>query len=290
MQIQTFNIVVGTEACNARCPFCISKMTPLNGVLPKETPINWRNFRIAAKLAKHGGATTAMLTGKGEPTFYPNQITQYLDSLKEFDFPFIELQTNGIILYEKKESYREYLKNWYDKGLTTIAVSIAHYGPEKNREIYVPYKKQYIDLPDLINHLHSSGFSVRLTCVLADGYIGDAKNLENLIMFAKEYHVEQLKVTPVDKPQNSRDGCADAWVAMHYLKDSQLQEIKDYLAGNGQKLLELAQGTVYDVHGQNIALTSCLSIDNRQNFLKQIIFFPEGRIKYDWQYEGAVLL
>ncbi len=33
MKIQTFSIVAGSEACNARCPFCISKMTVPNGHL-----------------------------------------------------------------------------------------------------------------------------------------------------------------------------------------------------------------------------------------------------------------
>lgn len=28
MKIQTLSVVAGTEACNARCPFCVTGMTP----------------------------------------------------------------------------------------------------------------------------------------------------------------------------------------------------------------------------------------------------------------------
>ena len=78
MKIQTFSILAGSEACNARCPFCISKMTPPSGVELKEPKVNWRNFRKACLLAKQSGVTTAMFTGKGEPTLFPKQITKFL--------------------------------------------------------------------------------------------------------------------------------------------------------------------------------------------------------------------
>ena len=98
MKIQTFSIIAGSEACNAHCPFCISKMTPPQGVTLKTPAVNWRNFRIGAQFAKQYGVTTTMITGKGEPTLFPEQITKYLEELRCFNFPFLELQTNGILL------------------------------------------------------------------------------------------------------------------------------------------------------------------------------------------------
>ena len=65
MHFQTFSIVVGTRACNASCPFCISKQTGLFGTPIK---VNWRNFHIACNLAQKANTTTVLLTGKGEPT------------------------------------------------------------------------------------------------------------------------------------------------------------------------------------------------------------------------------
>ena len=87
MKIQTLSVVVGNRSCNATCPFCISACTP-KADLP--TNPNWRNFKKACRLAQIGGATTVLLTGKGEPTLHPQLINDYLGHLEEFQFPFIE--------------------------------------------------------------------------------------------------------------------------------------------------------------------------------------------------------
>ncbi|MFX1412184.1 MAG: hypothetical protein ACFFA6_17725, partial [Promethearchaeota archaeon] len=179
-------------------------MTPPLGVQLKEPEVNWRNFKIACRLAARCGTTTAMLTGKGEPTLFPGQITRYLRAIAEFPFPIVELQSNGILMAEQPDSYARHLRDWYDLGMTTIAISIAHYLPEKNRLIYLPHRTEYIDLPELIRMLHEHGFSVRLACVLANGFIDSRQSLQELIAFAREHRVEQLTVRPVNKPSSSR--------------------------------------------------------------------------------------
>jgi len=291
MKFKTFSILAGSAACNARCPFCVSKMTPLNGVTLKEPEVNWRNFRIASRLAKQSGIDTAMITSKGEPTLFPNQVSRYLDALQEFEFPFIELQTNGIPLAENKEKYDPFVQEWYEKGLTMPAISIVHYDPEKNRQIYLPYKKQYINLPRLIDNLHDVGLSVRLATILVNGYTDSASELEKLIEFARENNVEQLTARPVNKPENSGSLEVYDWTNRNHLNRSQLEEIQDYLKSSGTKLLELPSGgTVYDVNGQNVCLTNSLTRDSDPDNGRQLIFFPDGHIRYDWEKEGAILL
>src|SRR3989338_3443843 len=142
MMFKTFSIIAGSEACNARCSFCVSKMTPPNGLDMKEPEVNWRNFKVAARLARQTGIDTVMITSKGEPTLFPQQVTKYLDALSEFDFPFIELQTNGIPIAEKRENYDPLVREWYEKGLTIPAISIVHYDAEKNRQIYLPHREK----------------------------------------------------------------------------------------------------------------------------------------------------
>jgi hypothetical protein len=46
MIFQTFSIIVGSMACNACCPYCVSRMTPDHGVSMKVPGVNWRNFDI----------------------------------------------------------------------------------------------------------------------------------------------------------------------------------------------------------------------------------------------------
>lgn len=291
MRIQTFSIIAGSEACNARCPFCVSKMTPSCGLDELTEPkVNWRNFRIACSLAKQSGVTTAMFTGKGEPTLFPDQITKFLAKMQPFAFPLIELQTNGIMLAEQPEKYRGHLADWYMLGMTTIAISVVHYEPEQNRVIYLPYKKQYIELPDLIKQLHDIGFSVRLTCIAAKGFIDSVEKIQRLLDFAKKHQVEQLTVTPVNKPEHPEHREAWDWTKAHHLTEEQLQDIKDYLYQHGHPVMKLVHGAVvFDLDGQNICLNNCLSVDTETEELRNIIFYPDGHVRPYWQYPGSII-
>jgi molybdenum cofactor biosynthesis enzyme MoaA len=291
MRIQTFSIVAGSEACNARCPFCVSKMTVSHGLGLREPEVNWRNFRKACQLAARSGVTTAMLTGKGEPTLFPAQITRYLEAMAGFEFPLLELQTNGIVLQQQRERYAPHLVQWHGLGLSTVAVSIMHHDPERNREIYLPHQDHYVDLPALIDLLHQVGLSVRLACVMAGGYVDSVAEVEALVAFAREHRVEQLSVRPVARPGESRDGATAAWTAAHQLPDAAQEAIADWVAAAGTKLMTLGHGAVvYDVGGQNLCLTDCLTIQPTTEDLRQLIFFPDGHLRYDWQYPGAILM
>lgn len=291
MKIQTFSIIAGTEACNARCPFCISKMTPSVNARLKDPPVNWRNFRIACRLAAMNAVTTVMFTGKGEPSLYPEQITSYLKALEEFEFPIIELQSNGILMADEPSIYSRHLQTWYDLGLTTIAISVVHHLPEKNRAVYTPHREKYIDLPGLIASLHECKFAVRLACIMVNGYISTPAALQELIAFAQHHQVEQISVRPVNRAVNSRNAAVTDWVSRHSLKPRQLRAITDYVAEKGVHLMTLTHGAlVYDIGGQNICLTDSLTIDSKSDDLRQLIFCPDGHLRYDWQHKGAILL
>lgn len=289
MKIQTLSILVGTEACNAKCPYCISQMTPEEDLTDKLEDINWRNLGVGIKYAKQNDVSTVLLTGKGEPTLYPNQVTEYLKHLNQ-DFPFIEMQTNGLIFQEQPEKYKQYLKEWYDLGMTTVALSIAHYDNQKNKEIYTPFR-DYPDLGTTIEMLHDAGMSVRLSCIMAKDYIDDIEGLEKLVEFAKDKDVEQLTIRGVEKPKESRNDCTSKWVENHYINQETINGMRDYLDKNGTRLMELVHGAiVYDYKDQNICLSNCLTINAKDEKIRQLIFCPDGHLRYDWQHKGAILL
>ena len=266
-------------------------MTPPLNVELKEPEVNWRNFRIACNLAVRCGVTTVMFTGKGEPTLFPDQITKYLRVLNEFQFPIVELQSNGIMFVEKREVYSKHLRTWYDLGITTIAVSIVHYLPEKNQQIYLPYRSSYIDLQLLVRILHDHGISVRLATVMLNGYIDSRRELQNLIAFARDNQVEQLTIRPVNRPASSRNPEVYDWTAKNHLQPEQLADVRDFLVSNGKLLMTLPHGAqVYDLDGQNVCLTDSLTVEANSDALRQLIFFPDGHLRYDWQYPGAILL
>ena len=284
------SIVVGNKACNAKCPYCISKMTSKTEQLPSMFwTINWRNFHIACKLAQKAEATTVLLTGKGEPTLHPNLITQYLTQLgdnKRCYFPFIELQTNGIKL-ATDESYNEHLKEWYKLGLTTICLSAVHWDIERNKEIY----GDYYDLPSLTNKLHSMGFTVRLSIMMLKGYIDNPREIRKVIGFCRTNKIKQLTIRPISRPEGAIDTPQALFVKEHTLNEQDQFDIEKDIAKHATPVLHLAHGaTVYDFDGQNICLANCLTTNKNEDDIRQIIFFPDGTISYDWAYKGAVLL
>ena len=132
MKVKTLSIVVGGRKCNAKCPFCVSKLTG-KGCSDEDNTINLRNFKKTCELAKQSGVSNVILTGKGEPLLYPDLITKYLELLESYNFPFIELQTNGIAL-DNIDGHT--LQKWYDFGLTTVSLSCVDAHASDSRHIY----------------------------------------------------------------------------------------------------------------------------------------------------------
>lgn len=287
MHFQNFSIVIGTRACNAECPFCISRQTGLFGT-PKD--INFRNFHIACELAKKANTTTVLLTGKGEPTLYPKNITAILCELKRYNFPLVEIQTNGINLANETIE-DDVLKKWYELGLTTIALSVVHYQSADNNQIYRPTDSTYFDLSDLIKKLHKIGFSVRLCVMLLKGYIDSPKKVQEMIYFAESTKTEQLTFRNITSSETTEDDAVTKWTKENALSNEQLTEIVEYIKNKGVLLYHLMHGMdVYDINGQNVCLGNCLTMDPTQNDFRQLIFFPDGSLYWDWQYKGARIL
>jgi len=280
MKIQTMSIVVGTEACNAKCPFCVSKMTGKYD-LPIPT---FKNFDKACQFAKDSGVSTVLLTGKGEPTLYPSHITTYLHSLERYKFPFVELQTNGIILNDGLPTTL-----WNQLGLSLICLSLVHYEQKKNKAIY---GKSY-DLAEKIKWLHSQGFSVRMCIMMLKDYVDNMEEVWKMIDFCKTNEVEQLTIRAVEQPAVSADKTISDWVTANSPDRAEMERVELTLHDKGSLLMELPHSAkVFDVEGQNVCFSTCLTIRPQEGTdnIRQIIYYPDGHIRYDWRYKGAILL
>jgi pyruvate-formate lyase-activating enzyme len=314
MKIQTFSIVVGSSACDAHCKFCVSHTTGFSELT--QAKINERNFNKAAKLAAMGGCTTALLTGKGEPTLYPEQITTYLQmlaALEPYDFPFVELQTNAIRLGhiaqywdrhgnisglndEFKRLYAEFCR-WGDLGLNTIAISVVDVEKANNDQIYLHHRD--IDYPDLaatVRFLRYHGYSIRICLMLHKGMVDDPDDLFRVIDWCRANEVAQFTFRPIRKPAQGAEGSADyiEYIEKYGLDDHDLNAIAQAVAAKGTHILTLMNGAheakVYDVMGQNVCVSDCLTVEPTSDDIRTLIFYPDGRLTYDWQYKGARLL
>jgi len=295
LKFQTYSIVAGTAYCNASCFFCVSKMTTdsdkVKELSDKTIDVDWRNFHKASQLAKSGGVSTVLITGKGEPTMYPKEITDYLTNLEKYDFPLIELQTNGTLFQHQLYEKNDYLKQWYDHGLNTVSISVVSLDSEQNRQVYFPNKKEYPSLEKTIEILHDEGFLIRLAVVGLKNHIDTPEKIDNLINYSKLYGVEQIKWSPVTKAVNSVDPIINKKIMENEIPEEQILAIQNYVEEKGTPLMDLIHGArVYDLHGQNICISNCLTMDVDNDELRQLIFFSNGEVRYDWQYPGAIIL
>jgi MoaA/NifB/PqqE/SkfB family radical SAM enzyme len=302
MKIQTFSVVVGGNACNAKCQYCVSKLTGsenglVNGQKPME--INRRNFNIGCNFAKMSGVSTVLLTGKGEPLLYRNHISRYLEMLEKHNFPFIELQTNGILLARNDGVLAriedEELIDWYNMGLTTISLSCAGYDSVFNKNIF----GKDIHLGENIDRLHRIGFSVRVSCVGVKGMVDTIDEVIKMAKWCKARKVEQFTWRPatnisleeVEGDAVKRD--VYEWIKVFEVNHGNLIEIWKYFENpeNATLLLELAHGAkVYDIDGQNISINSCLTDSPNPDDIRQLIFSSDGHLRYSWTKEGAIII
>lgn len=298
-RIFTFSAVVGTSACDASCPFCVSKTTGFKE-LPKRTNFNAMRLRKAARLAQMRGATTLLLTGKGEPTLYPDDITAYLQTVEQFNFPIIELQTNALQIGQIASSHKvrgplnfNHLMSWLSLGLNTIAISVVDVDMVNNAKVY---SEQYINLATTVRYLHDIGYSVRLCVMMQKGMIDSPKRLSEVISWCREHAVEQLTVRPIRRPEVGATGSQEymSYIKQYGLEEEQVANIREWVKKAGKHILTIAFGAhaalVYDIEGQNICVSDCLTVDARTDDIRTLIYYPSGRITFDWQYEGAVIM
>ncbi len=285
MKTHTFSIVVGDQRCNANCPYCISQMTASE---PSDyVDFDEGQFNIACRIVDQmkDGLLTVLLTGQGEPLLFPKQITRYIDCIN-FRFPIIELQTNGMLVEKNLDNF----KNWQDYGLTLVCISIASHHSRQSNQI-MGIKDDSYDYWNTAEMLQEIGLNVRLNCTMTKAGTHYPEDCEKIIFRAKNAGILQTTFREVEMPQSVACYKTAAWVTMNKPKGA-TSRLHHYLALNeAVKLFELPHGgIVYSYKDQNVAIGTCLTETTDPNDIRQLIWFPDGRLAYSWQYPAARLL
>lgn len=296
MRVQTFTCVIGGRACDGRCFFCVSGMTGF-AELPHDVLINLINLKKSCRLAQIGETTTVLFSGKGEPFLYPRSILEYLDLLEPWCFPLVEVQTNGLalgrLLRDGKSPVKgltlDTLKEMREKGLNTIAISTVGSDPDLNREVYAD---DYPSIVQTIDGLHRYKFTVRLCTMMIKGGVDSPAEVDKLIAFAKKHGIEQLNIRPIRKPDNCVDEKISREVDRRKISRRSELAIRRWVRKNGTLLSDMMHGAqIFDVKGQNLCLTDCLTVNKPgSDDIRTLIFYSNGRLTYDWQHPGAVIL
>jgi len=288
MKIQTLSLVVDAP-CNATCPYCISRMTgKFKEEDVKSSGFDERNFDKAVMAAKIGGATTALITSKGEPTLNSEQITRYVRKAAPH-FPFIELQTNGLVFMEADFETEMTLRGWREDGLTALAISVVSHDDAINKANFAPNHPYW--LGRLVGLARKAGLMVRLTCTMFRGGVESWGEMSPLIDYCVRNKIEQLSLGVVAAPWPVENKATYDWVRLRSFSEEDVRVIHEEIGDFGIKLMTLPHGaTIYDVRGVSVCVRECLTLNENSDEVRQLIFFPSGRLMYDWRYKGAVLL
>lgn len=281
----TFSIIVGDEKCVNNCPLCISRMTGYEEV---SLEINWEKFQRAAQIAIRNRCNNVLLTGKGEPTLYPELIEEYLSYIDESKYERIELQTEGSYMckgYEADpDSFMNQMDTWKKLGLNLIAISRYDLDPERNAEVF---QGRIYPIEEFIEILRE-WFEIRISVCLIKGYVDSIEDIDTFVTWAKANDIMQLTFRKMDIP--SRLDTPEqleqaAWIMNHQLGPDILQEIEEYLDEMGHLCDILPHGAkVYEYRKQNVSLTTGLSRDYREEKARNLIWFPSGILTTSWEY------
>jgi pyruvate-formate lyase-activating enzyme len=283
-------VIGGSPTCNARCPFCIASMTPLARSGADFVPADQTALAQVAAFARAAGADQVMLTGKGEPTLWPDEISACLETLAPFGFGHTDMQTNGVLIAEGRRVGPAHLDRWWAAGLGLVAISIVSTQAERNREIYLPYRASYPDLGALVARLHDHGFAVRLAAVMLKGYIDSGPKFAQLIADAQKLGVEQLTARPVTRSANPRTDAVSAYVESHALSLAQRVEIAAVLGGQSPVADLPGNGRVYDVGDLSVCLADSMTTDDPSLEVgRQLIYYPDGTVSASWEEPGVPL-
>jgi len=285
LKTHTFSVVVGDQRCNAKCPFCVAQLTASD--FSDYVDFDESKFNCAIRIVEQmrEGLLTVLLTGQGEPLLFPKQITRYLDVING-RFPRIELQTNGTLVTKNLTN----LRRWQDDGLTLVCLSIASHSAKHSNQV-MGIKSISYDYWHTASMLKDIGLNVRLNCTMTTAGTYLPADCEKIIDRANNAGIDQVTFREVEMPSVSLDSKIAAWVAAHKPEDA-AKKLHHYLALNGAvELLQLPHGgRVYNYKDQNVAIGTCLTETTNPDDIRQIIFFPDSRIAYSWQYPAARLL
>lgn len=274
----TLTLIAGTKACPNNCPICISKMTPSHGIEGKDrTPIDVETLRKSLQFALNHRAQNVLITGKGEPTLHPAQVSQYLVEIKGMPFDKRELQTEGSHI--SHNSMNPMLETWRYLGLDYIAISMFHYEDRLNK---IMFRGKGYQMVPLVHKLHEMGYRVRFSCMLVNGFIDCVDEVRNLVSFAKDMNVSQLSLRTIDMPPNPINKETADNVVKYRLSPRQLRRIFKYVR-SGLYCDRLPHGAeVWEVEGQNVCITTGLSNDAGKDDCRQLVFFPQGILTASW--------
>jgi hypothetical protein len=281
--------------CDASCPFCISRLTALQGSRDIGPLLN--GIPKAARLTQRLGIDTLVITGRGEPMLDDQVLTKVVRRWNKYSggtTPRIEVQTNGNHLN------RHLLNGLFGLGVTSVSVSAASIDPQRSAEIMgLDDRGSYWDS---LRCFRDAGFLPRLSLNLIDEdfhpgtFFPDYDPrvtvwLDRLASEAVGSGVKQITLRELGVPRNEPEGArAGEWVKKHGLDGHHARLIEATLSRVGTAVYKLEYGpTVYSYQGISWTVATCMAqeVEPSEN-IRSLVLQPDGFIHVGW--EGCPLM
>lgn len=283
-KIFSVSVVVGSNRCNAKCSFCGGRQHRASACNRDSTTYeNEVGLRTALRLAKQMGAWTISLTGSGEPTLSPQQVSRVLKIVQEEGpFPIVQLFTNGIKIGGDSWAFQSTLLEWKALGLSTICLSIHDFD---SSSVYgVPTPKP----ADIIEWIHAAGLYVRATVVLQKGHIDSLCKYKQMLNFLAASGADM--VTSWNVVNTDGSPCVATPSRWERLK------LWLWLRTNPVVTGQVWGGGVYAfkaLNGKTIPIRHTSYVTGHEagnTFVRQLVVFQDGRVSYSWYQPGFDLM
>ncbi len=285
LDISSLSVMVGSPACNLRCPFCISKQTyRVEAPLGCAVPLGRIAFLADKFLRVCAGLPYGIITGKGEPTLVSTEaLGEIIEVLYAGGKGLIpELQTNGTLLSEEK------LACWRGKGLNTVALSCVSHRDEVNSRILSDGRVTW-NLRRVVRIARDLGLLVRVTLVTVQGGVDSESELASFLDWAEEAGVHQLTFRRVGSPrQPGRPGseAVSTWIRENRVEPNFVLKL---LTERAEEQDAFPWARAFSHRGMSVLVTDCMS-PPKDRVVRHAVIQPDGHLYGSWDDPGHILV
>jgi organic radical activating enzyme len=299
MNIQTISIVVPTNGCVNKCPFCVSRMH--DGTYEN----NWNENQMTKRIryATMNNVNTCIITGTGEPLQNKSFLNKLSILFRKMDNPFpnIEFQTTGVFLSETEKDFDNFAYTEKDKliyknirllqilGVNTVSLSVADiFDDDNNTKLMCVPENLKFSLPELIKILKKHKFNIRLSLNMTKIY--SHKSVTDTINRARDLGAEQITFRKLYYPEYNEFTEQGHWVQQNSIENDYFGRLNDTIKTFGKPLYRLPFGPmVYSIYGMSTVIDDdCMSKDN-YDALKYIILREDGKLYTQWDDKGSII-
>ncbi len=244
MILKDYIFVLGSYACNKKCPYCIAKMTKAE--LPSfEEQLEQLKEKIKNYQEENIKFQHFILSGNGEPSLYKYDELNQLKEIVESSNLFLDyrIQTSGNLFFEEDKL------NLFNNWLKEITVVSANSNDDKR---FYNYQNDYLAAKSFLTQKR-----IRVNIVLLKN---NFKSLLKIIdTYAKLNCVETIALKILDNPlPETKEG---AWISKNALSLEEITTIIDKLNTKYHFLTFSQRRFIYKL-GKNKLLTVHFSESN----------------------------